>query len=89
MLGICGGAQAINVVLGGSLYQDITMQVPTAPGNINKAKTRLRRPSSDDCRGTRLRAIVGRSSLRSTPRIIKRSNSPAKDWSSTRSRTTG
>jgi putative glutamine amidotransferase len=30
MLGICGGAQAINVVLGGSLYQDIATQLPNA-----------------------------------------------------------
>lgn len=30
VLGICGGAQAINVVLGGSLYQDIGIQVPNA-----------------------------------------------------------
>jgi putative glutamine amidotransferase len=30
MLGICGGAQAINVALGGSLYQDIATQVPNA-----------------------------------------------------------
>lgn len=30
MLGICGGAQAINVALGGSLYQDITTQCPAA-----------------------------------------------------------
>jgi putative glutamine amidotransferase len=28
MLGICGGAQAINVALGGSLYQDIATQLP-------------------------------------------------------------
>ena len=30
MLGICGGAQAINVALGGSLYQDIATQLPHA-----------------------------------------------------------
>lgn len=30
LLGICGGAQAINVVLGGSLYQDIGAQVANA-----------------------------------------------------------
>jgi putative glutamine amidotransferase len=30
VLGICGGAQAINVVLGGSLFQDIDAQVPRA-----------------------------------------------------------
>jgi putative glutamine amidotransferase len=30
ILGICGGAQAINVALGGSLYQDIATQMPHA-----------------------------------------------------------
>jgi len=30
ILGICGGAQTINVALGGSLYQDIAAQVPNA-----------------------------------------------------------
>jgi putative glutamine amidotransferase len=29
-LGICGGAQAINVALGGTLYQDIATEVPNA-----------------------------------------------------------
>jgi putative glutamine amidotransferase len=33
MLGICGGAQAINVALGGSLYQDIATQLPHARGH--------------------------------------------------------
>ncbi len=30
LLGFCGGAQAINVALGGSLYQDIATQLPNA-----------------------------------------------------------
>lgn len=30
LLGVCGGAQAINVALGGSLYQDIASQIPEA-----------------------------------------------------------
>lgn len=30
LLGVCGGAQAINVTLGGSLYQDISTQLPLA-----------------------------------------------------------
>jgi putative glutamine amidotransferase len=30
LLGICGGMQAINVVLGGTLYQDIPSQLPSA-----------------------------------------------------------
>lgn len=38
ILGICGGAQAINVVLGGSLYQDIDTQVPGAGAHQQSAK---------------------------------------------------
>jgi putative glutamine amidotransferase len=30
LLGLCGGEQALNVALGGSLYQDIAAQVPAA-----------------------------------------------------------
>src|SRR5215510_12260959 len=30
LLGICGGAQTINVAFGGSLYQDIATQLPNA-----------------------------------------------------------
>lgn len=30
LLGLCGGEQALNVALGGSLYQDIATQMPTA-----------------------------------------------------------
>lgn len=30
LLGVCGGAQAINVALGGTLYQDIAGQIPAA-----------------------------------------------------------
>jgi len=63
VLGICGGEQALNVVLGGSLYQDIAVQVPTAgehQQSKNKTEGGHRVTISD---GTRLRAIVGRSSL--------------------------
>ncbi|MDP6559076.1 MAG: gamma-glutamyl-gamma-aminobutyrate hydrolase family protein [Candidatus Binatia bacterium] len=30
LMGVCGGEQAINVALGGTLYQDIALQVPDA-----------------------------------------------------------
>ncbi|HEX7229734.1 MAG TPA: gamma-glutamyl-gamma-aminobutyrate hydrolase family protein, partial [Candidatus Binatia bacterium] len=33
VLGLCGGEQALNVALGGSLYQDIATQVPAALGH--------------------------------------------------------
>jgi putative glutamine amidotransferase len=38
ILGICGGAQAINVALGGSLYQDIAIQVPSAGEHQQSAR---------------------------------------------------
>jgi len=40
VLGICGGAQAINVVLGGSLYQDIGTQCPGAGSHERIGKKR-------------------------------------------------
>jgi putative glutamine amidotransferase len=63
ILGICGGEQALNVVLGGSLYQDIAAQVPNAIEHEQSDKRslgghRVRIPD-----GTRLRAIVGRARL--------------------------
>lgn len=38
MLGICGGAQALNVALGGTLYQDIAAQVPNAGEHEQSAR---------------------------------------------------
>ena len=63
ILGICGGEQALNVVLGGSLYQDIAAQVPNASEHEQSAKKssgghRVQIPD-----GTRLRAIVKQPSL--------------------------
>ena len=37
VLGLCRGAQVINVALGGTLYQDISTQVPTALNHRNWA----------------------------------------------------
>jgi putative glutamine amidotransferase len=37
LLGLCGGEQAINVVLGGTLYQDIPTQLPNA-GNHQQSE---------------------------------------------------
>jgi putative glutamine amidotransferase len=63
VLGICGGAQAINVALGGSLYQDIATQIPGAG-----AHERGGRPHAVDHPirikpGTRLFQILGRKRL--------------------------
>jgi putative glutamine amidotransferase len=61
MLGICGGAQAINVALGGSLYQDIATQLP-------HAREHQRNHSNGHViellQGTRLRRIFKRQTVR-------------------------
>jgi putative glutamine amidotransferase len=57
LLGVCGGAQAINVALGGSLYQDIATQLPDADEHQQGAK----RESGHQIKihdGTRLHRIV-------------------------------
>jgi putative glutamine amidotransferase len=63
ILGICGGEQALNVVLGGSLYQDIGAELPNAIAHERSDKKNrgghlVRFPG-----GTRLRAIVKHASL--------------------------
>jgi putative glutamine amidotransferase len=60
LLGICGGAQALNVVLGGSLYQDITAQVPSAAEHEQSEKKTYGGHAVEIANGTRLRAIVQR-----------------------------
>ncbi len=63
LLGICGGAQAINVALGGSLYQDIATQLPhAAEHQLSEKKTRgghaiMVKP------GTQLHRILGRNTV--------------------------
>ena len=49
MLGICGGAQAINVALGGSLYQDIATQLPNAREHHQRARNHSRRTHHQSC----------------------------------------
>jgi putative glutamine amidotransferase len=61
IFGICGGAQVLNVALGGSLYQDIPSQIPKAykhTGSSDLAHT------VDIVPGTHLAAIVGMHELR-------------------------
>ena len=63
VLGICGGAQAINVVLGGSLYQDIAAQLPGAGEHQQSAKKLIGGHHVRVQYGTRLHAIVQRQIL--------------------------
>jgi putative glutamine amidotransferase len=63
LLGICGGAQAINVALGGSLYQDITIQLPEAGEHQQSAKKETGGHSIRIHPGTRLRQILRREAL--------------------------
>lgn len=63
LLGICGGAQALNVVLGGSLYQDIASQLPQA-GEHQRGDLKDRGGHKIKIHdGTRLKRIVGRETL--------------------------
>ena len=63
LLGVCGGAQAINVALGGSLYQDIAAQIPAAGEHQQGA---LKERGGHKIRihdGTKLCQIVGQEQL--------------------------
>jgi len=63
VLGICGGAQAINVALGGSLYQDIAAQLPGAAEHQQSARKKVGGHRVHVKNGTRLHEIVRRQSL--------------------------
>ena len=63
LLGICGGAQAINVALGGSLYQDIATQAPHANQHEQSAKKEIGGHKVIIARGTRLEKILRRRTL--------------------------
>lgn len=63
VLGICGGAQAINVALGGSLYQDIAAQLPHAGQHQKGAKKHLGGHRVRVQPGTRLYDIVQKGSI--------------------------
>jgi putative glutamine amidotransferase len=63
LLGICGGAQAINVALGGSLYQDIDTQYPE---RVEHQRSGLKNRGGHEVAihdKTKLRKIVGKSRL--------------------------
>jgi putative glutamine amidotransferase len=61
VFGICGGAQVLNVALGGSLYQDIPSQVPKAYKHSGSPETGH---SIDIVPETRLAGILGLQELR-------------------------
>jgi len=63
LLGICGGAQAINVALGGSLYQDIATQLPNASKHEQGAKKDKGGHPIEIHSGTRLRRIIQKQTL--------------------------
>jgi putative glutamine amidotransferase len=63
LLGICGGAQAINVALGGSLYQDIVRQVPGAGEHQQSARKEIGGHTVHIHPGTQLARIVKRRAL--------------------------
>jgi putative glutamine amidotransferase len=63
ILGICGGAQVINVALGGSLYQDIATQIPGAGAHERGARPHaIGHPIRIET-ATRLFRILGRQKL--------------------------
>jgi putative glutamine amidotransferase len=63
LLGICGGAQAINVALGGSLYQDIATELPNANQHEQGASKEKGGHAIEIHPGTRLRQIVQKQTL--------------------------
>lgn len=64
VLAICHGAQLINVALGGTLYQDLPLQVPKAHMHgPAKSGAKVFHPT-DIIEGTRLFSIVGADTIR-------------------------
>ena len=64
MLGIGGGAQAINVALGGSLYQDIATQLPAAQKHQQEERSDSYGHVVEVARGTLLYKICRRQRLK-------------------------
>jgi putative glutamine amidotransferase len=58
VLGLCGGEQAINVALGGTLYQDIPTQLPDASNHQQSKKKARGGHWIRIHEGTRLREIL-------------------------------
>jgi putative glutamine amidotransferase len=64
MLGICGGAQAINVAFGGSLYQDIETQLPAAQKHQQEERSDSYGHVVQVARGTLLYKVCHRQRLK-------------------------
>lgn len=64
VLGICRGIQALNVALGGTLYQDIPSQAPDGICHTPKTDKAATTHTVSIAAGSRLRRIMGRSEIR-------------------------
>lgn len=63
VLGVCGGEQAINVALGGSLYQDLASELPHAIEHRQSALKEIGGHAVAIRSGTKLKTIIGKASL--------------------------
>ena len=63
VLGVCGGMQLINVALGGSLYQDLATDLPTADSHEQRLDRRRPTHVVNVRRGSRLARAVGEGQL--------------------------
>lgn len=63
VLGICRGLQVLNVAMGGTLYQDIALQVPESNNHSPKTDRGTVSHKIEIKSGTRLHAILKRHSL--------------------------
>jgi len=63
VLGVCGGMQLINVVLGGSLYQDLATELPKADSHEQRLDRRRPSHAVDVRRGSRLARALGEGQL--------------------------
>ncbi|MBN2359657.1 MAG: gamma-glutamyl-gamma-aminobutyrate hydrolase family protein [Deltaproteobacteria bacterium] len=59
LLGLCGGMQSMNVALGGSLFQDLLSQRPTAIEHVQQHNRRFPSHEVEVAAGTRLAGICG------------------------------
>ena len=64
LLGICGGMQSLNVALGGTLFQDITSQVPSALQHQQKTKATRHSHSVQVKPQSLLDRIIGKKTFR-------------------------
>jgi len=79
LLGICGGAQALNVALGGSLYQDLPSQRPQSLAHQQTFSKTRPSHSVTVLAGTLLAAILGRKRAEHTLRVNSAHHQAVKD----------